>query len=42
METITVTAQVANASSDIERQRKSNKVVAVQTSDAIGELPDAM
>ncbi|SHF18648.1 TonB-dependent receptor [Microbulbifer donghaiensis] len=41
METITVTAQAANASSDIDRQRKSNKVVAVQTSDAIGELPDA-
>ncbi|MFC6633113.1 TonB-dependent receptor [Microbulbifer taiwanensis] len=41
METITVTAQAANASSDIERQRRSNKVVAVQTSDAIGELPDA-
>lgn len=41
METITVTAQAANASSDIERQRKSDKVVAVQTSDAIGELPDA-
>jgi len=41
METIVVTAQAANASSDIERQRRSNKVVAVQTSDAIGELPDA-
>ncbi|WP_193161799.1 TonB-dependent receptor, partial [Microbulbifer hainanensis] len=41
METIEVTAQVANASSDIERQRNANKVVAVQTSDAIGELPDA-
>ncbi|MFI2811498.1 TonB-dependent receptor [Microbulbifer sp. JSM ZJ756] len=41
LETIEVTAQAANASSDIERQRRSNKVVAVQTSDAIGELPDA-
>lgn len=41
METVEVTAQAANASSDIERQRRSNKVVAVQTSDAIGELPDA-
>ncbi|WP_428820256.1 TonB-dependent receptor [Microbulbifer sp. MCCC 1A16149] len=41
METIVVTAQAANARSDIERQRESNKVVAVQTSEAIGELPDA-
>lgn len=41
METIEVTAQAANASSDIERQRNSNKVVAVQTSDVIGALPDA-
>ena len=41
METVEVTAQAANASSDIERQRNANKVVAVQTSDAIGELPDA-
>ncbi|GAB2524603.1 TonB-dependent receptor [Microbulbifer agarilyticus] len=41
METIVVTAQAANARSDIERQRDSNKVVAVQTSEAIGELPDA-
>ena len=41
METIEVTAQAANASSDIARQRNSNKVVAVQTSDAIGELPDS-
>ncbi|AOS95827.1 catecholate siderophore receptor CirA [Microbulbifer aggregans] len=41
METIEVTAQAANASSDIDRQRNSNKIVAVQTSDAIGELPDA-
>ncbi|MBB5212519.1 TonB-dependent receptor [Microbulbifer hydrolyticus] len=41
METIEVTAQAANARSDIERQRASNKVVAVQTSEAIGELPDA-
>ncbi|WGL18300.1 TonB-dependent receptor [Microbulbifer bruguierae] len=41
METIVVTGQAANARSDIERQRESNKVVAVQTSEAIGELPDA-
>ncbi|HEY8568438.1 TonB-dependent receptor [Microbulbifer sp.] len=41
METIVVTGQAANARSDIERQRDSNKVVAVQTSEAIGELPDA-
>lgn len=41
IETIVVTGQAANASSDIERQRRSNKMVAVQTSDAIGELPDA-
>ena len=41
METVEVTAQAANASSDIQRQRNSNKVVAVQTSEAIGELPDA-
>ncbi|WP_295800488.1 TonB-dependent receptor [uncultured Microbulbifer sp.] len=41
METIVVTGQAANARSDIERQRASNKVVAVQTSEAIGELPDA-
>ncbi|MCX2781136.1 TonB-dependent receptor [Microbulbifer thermotolerans] len=41
LETVTVTAQAANASSDIERQRNSNKMVAVQTSEAIGELPDA-
>ncbi|WP_346837560.1 TonB-dependent receptor [Microbulbifer sp. SAOS-129_SWC] len=41
METVQVTAQAANARSDIDRQRHSNKVVAVQTADAIGELPDA-
>ncbi|WP_066967279.1 TonB-dependent receptor [Microbulbifer sp. Q7] len=41
IETIEVTAQAANARSDIQRQRASNKVVAVQTSEAIGELPDA-
>lgn len=41
METVVVTAQAANARSDIQRQRDSNKMVAVQTSDAIGELPDA-
>ena len=41
METVVVTAQAANARSDIERQRDANKVVAVQTSSAIGELPDA-
>ncbi|WP_444942925.1 TonB-dependent receptor [Microbulbifer sp. ZKSA006] len=41
METVTVTAQASNARSDLERQRDANKVVAVQTSDAIGELPDA-
>ena len=41
METIVVTAQAANARSDIERQRNANKVVTVQTSEAIGELPDA-
>ncbi|MCO1334732.1 TonB-dependent receptor [Microbulbifer sp. OS29] len=41
METVTVTAQASNARSDLDRQRDSNKVVAVQTSDAIGELPDA-
>ncbi|WP_413663430.1 TonB-dependent receptor [Microbulbifer sp. CNSA002] len=41
METVTVTAQASNARSDLDRQRDANKVVAVQTSDAIGELPDA-
>ncbi|WP_444924106.1 TonB-dependent receptor [Microbulbifer sp. DLAB2-AF] len=41
METVTVTAQANNARSDLDRQRDSNKLVAVQTSDAIGELPDA-
>ncbi|QFT56465.1 TonB-dependent receptor [Microbulbifer sp. THAF38] len=41
METVTVTAQASNARSDLDRQRDSNKLVAVQTSDAIGELPDA-
>ncbi|WP_288132840.1 TonB-dependent receptor [Microbulbifer sp.] len=41
METIVVTAQAANARSDIQRQRDSDKMIAVQTSDAIGELPDA-
>ncbi|WKD50353.1 TonB-dependent receptor [Microbulbifer spongiae] len=41
METVVVTAQASNARSDLERQRNANKVVAVQTSDAIGELPDA-
>lgn len=41
MDTITVTAQAANARSAIERQRNSDKVVAVQTSEAIGQLPDA-
>ncbi|WP_299588332.1 TonB-dependent receptor plug domain-containing protein [uncultured Microbulbifer sp.] len=42
METVTVTAQASSARSDLGRQRNSNKVVAVQTSDAIGELPDAL
>lgn len=41
IETVEVTAQAANARSDIQRQRDSDKMVAVQTSDAIGELPDA-
>ncbi|MEX2961576.1 TonB-dependent receptor [Microbulbifer sp. TYP-18] len=41
METIEVTAQAANASSAIERQRASDKVVSVLTSEAIGSLPDA-
>ncbi|GAB2888119.1 hypothetical protein ACCI51_01790 [Microbulbifer echini] len=41
METVTVTAQTSSARSDLGRQQNSNKVVAVQTSDAIGELPDS-
>ncbi|WP_445365170.1 TonB-dependent receptor [Microbulbifer sp. ANSA001] len=41
METVVVTAQASNARSDLDRQRDANKLVAVQTSDAIGELPDA-
>nr|MCH9690946.1 hypothetical protein [Gammaproteobacteria bacterium] len=41
LETVEVTAQAANASNDIDHQRNADKIVAVQTSEAIGELPDA-
>lgn len=41
LETVEVTAQATNASNDIDHQRNADKIVAVQTSEAIGELPDA-